>query len=682
MHSTAQAHSRPPQPAPHNVEVLPQILVVDDSLTMRSAIRRELGTDRCEIIEAANGLEALDLIEKGLTPALVTLDVEMPKLDGFGTCEELFGPRFAKQFAHCHNGRVPVVFITASNSLAERRRGFELGAIDFIAKNFEPGTLAHLIYRLLRPNDRLHGINVLLVDDSGSVRSIVGKALREEGVTVTEAEDGNRAFEILCNRMSDTDLVITDIDMPGLDGHALCQRIRRELGLTELPVVFFTGTDQNQRLRAFTSGATDCLAKPFIKEEMVARLLVHLEKVQLHRRLKRTVSELRSALQWQSEMLATLSHDMRAPLNGVLGFSELLLAEPKRPAEERENIEMIQHSGQLLLTLIDDVLTLARQESDQSELEIQPVRLIDLARKSVINLQHLAKLKEQQLTLTSSLPDAVVMGHAESLIRVFNNLLSNAVKFTPTQGRINLEIAANGPDEVAITVADTGIGITQEKLLLLFDRYTRLSRPGTAGEAGTGLGMSIVKEFVDLHRGQISVTSTPGQGTRFRITLPRSSAQPASSDRFGQQTKPVETHKEQLCRRIAGHRVLVAEDNPVNQAVTRTLLANAGCTVTIASNGREALTALLATSAPPFDIVLMDMEMPDMDGVTATRAIRAAGLGTLPIIGLTGNDQESDRARCLFAGMNDHLVKPFSPTALFEIILRHTEPLRVKKRSG
>jgi len=674
-------HSRtgPVHQAPHHVEVLPKILVVDDSLTMRSAIRRELGTDRCEIIEAANGLEALELLDKGLVPALVTLDVEMPKLDGFATCEALYGPRYAKQFANFPNGRVPVVFITASNTLEERRRGFELGAIDFIPKNFDPGRLSHLIFRQLRPNDRLRGVNVLLVDDSSSVRTIVGKALREEGVSVTEAEDGNRAFEILCNRMSETDLVITDIAMPGLDGHALCRRIRHELGLTELPVVFFTGTDQDQRLRAFASGATDCLTKPFIKEEMVARLLVHLEKVQLHRRLHRTVSELRTALQWQSEMLATLSHDMRAPLNGIMGFSELLLGEPKRPAEEKENLEMIQQSGHLLLALIDDVLTLARQESRQSELELRPVVLDDLIRRSVGNLRHLAKLKEQHLTLKIAVPGVVVMGHAEALIRVFNNLLSNAVKFTPAQGRIAIEITGSDPDQVVITVTDTGIGMSPEKLILLFDRYTRVSRPGTSGETGTGLGMSIVKEFVDLHRGQISVTSQPGEGTRFRITLPRTNEAPTAAN---QPLKAPETHKYQLCRRMAGLRILIAEDNPVNQTVTRTILVNAGCSVHIATNGREALTALLATAAPEFDVVLMDMEMPGMDGVTTTRTLRAAGLNKLPIIGLTGNDLESDRAKCMLAGMNAFLVKPFNPTALFEIVLHHVEPLRAQNPGG
>ena len=426
------------------MEILPKILVVDDSLTMRSAIRRELGTDQCEILEAVNGLEALALIDNGLRPALITLDVEMPKLDGFATCEALYGPRYASCFSSYPNGRVPVIFITASNSLAERRRGFELGAIDFISKNFEAGSLAHLIGRLTRPNDRLRGINVLLVDDSPSIRTIVGNALREEGVAVTEAENGNRAFEILCNQMSETDLVITDIAMPGLDGHALCLRIRRELGLTELPVVFFTGTDQEHRLKAFASGATDCLTKPFIKEEMVARILVHLEKGQLHRRLQRTVVDLRNALHWQSEMLATLSHDMRSPLSGIMGFSELLLQETRRPQEERENLEMIQQSGQLLLTLIDDVLTLARQESRQTELNLQPIRLDELVRRSVANLRHLAKLKEQQLVYKNHVPDTVVLGHGESLIRVFNNLLSNAVKFTPERGHIAIEIADDG----------------------------------------------------------------------------------------------------------------------------------------------------------------------------------------------------------------------------------------------
>ena len=650
---------------------MPKILVVDDSLTMRSVIRRELGTDRYEIIEAKNGQEALALIERGLMPDLVTLDVEMPGLNGFETYEAMFGPRFAARFARAPRGRIPVVFITACNNLEERRRGFELGAIDFISKNFEPGTLAQLVFRILRPNDRLRGINVLLVDDSPSVRAIVGKALSEEGVTVTEAEDGNRAFEILCNQMSETDLVITDIAMPGLDGHALCRRIRRELGLTDLPVVFFTGTDQEQRIRAFAAGATDCLQKPFIKEEMVARILVHLEKGQLHRRLRRAIGDLRTTLQSQSEMLATLSHDMRAPLNGILGFSDHLLADASPENQERENLEMIQQSGKLLLSLIEDVLALARHDSHHADIELQPLRLSEVIRKSVTNLHHLAKLKDQHLTLANRAPDAVVEGHTESLLRVLNNLLSNAIKFTPKKGEITVEVQAEGTDQVAIIVSDSGIGIPSDQLLILFERFTRSSRPGTAGEPGTGLGMSIVKQFVELHRGQISVTSKPGEGSRFRVTLPITQAlpQPAPATPHDH-VKPATTHKDQLRARMAGLRVLMAEDNPVNQAVTRTMLHNAGCTLQIAPNGQEAIEKL-QSAGQPFDVLLMDMEMPELDGLAATRAIRTCGFTALPIIGLTGNDAETARASCMLAGMDDYLVKPFSFTSLCETILRH-----------
>ena len=650
---------------------MPKILVVDDSLTMRSVIRRELGTDRYEIIEAKNGQEALALIERGLMPDLVTLDVEMPGLNGFETYEAMFGPRFAARFARAPRGRIPVVFITACNNLEERRRGFELGAIDFISKNFEPGTLAQLVFRILRPNDRLRGINVLLVDDSPSVRAIVGKALSEEGVTVTEAEDGNRAFEILCNQMSETDLVITDIAMPGLDGHALCRRIRRELGLTDLPVVFFTGTDQEQRIRAFAAGATDCLQKPFIKEEMVARILVHLEKGQLHRRLRRAIGDLRTTLQSQSEMLATLSHDMRAPLNGILGFSDHLLADASPENQERENLEMIQQSGKLLLSLIEDVLALARHDSHHADIELQPLRLSEVIRKSVTNLHHLAKLKDQHLTLANRAPDAVVEGHTESLLRVLNNLLSNAIKFTPQKGEITVEVQAEGTDQVAIIVSDSGIGIPSDQLLILFERFTRTSRPGTAGEPGTGLGMSIVKQFVELHRGQISVTSKPGEGSRFRVTLPITQAlpQPAPATPHDH-VKPATTHKDQLRARMAGLRVLMAEDNPVNQAVTRTMLHNAGCTLQIAPNGQEAIEKL-QSAGQPFDVLLMDMEMPELDGLAATRAIRTCGFTALPIIGLTGNDAETARASCLLAGMDDYLVKPFSFNSLCETILRH-----------
>lgn len=651
------------------MSVVPKILIVDDSKVVRSAVRYELGASY-DYREAADGREALQIIKAGFLPDLITLDIEMPVLGGFETCERLYSSEFSRVFADVRGGRVPVVFLTASDTLAERRRGFELGAIDFVAKNFVSGTLAALVKQILSPDDRLRDVQVLLVDDSRVIRQIVATALREVGVKIVEAADGLEAYQILCNRLSSIDLVITDIDMPVMSGIELCRRVRREIGLADLPVVFFTGADPKFRVEAFQAGATDCLVKPFLKEEMIARIGTHIDKALLNGRLRRALAEQRANLQGQRDMLATLSHDMRAPLSGIMGYADLLAGGTPRTPAEQENISQIKLSGQMLLSLVGDILSLSRQQSGRAELELQPLELGPVLARSAAMFQGVALRKRQKIEIADIPEGFTVAGHDESLTRVFNNLISNALKFTPEEGRVRVAVERAAPGEVAAVVADTGIGIPADKIARIFDRYSDCSRKGTAGEASTGLGMSIVREFVDAHRGRIEVTSTPGQGTQFRLTFPlvEAAAHPAAA-----KPNDGESRHGQLSRLVKGRRVLLADDNPINQMVARAILTKAGCLVTAVATGREALDQVLAEPAN-FDVVFMDMQMPVMNGLDATRAIRAGGVTALPVIALTGNVDEADRQSCAAAGMTDFLSKPFTSRVMLEMVVRHCGP--------
>jgi CheY-like chemotaxis protein len=649
-----------------------KILIVDDSKVIRGLIRHELGS-AYEYREARTGLEALKLIREGFVPDLITLDVEMPELDGFATCERLYREDFAGIFVGHNEGRVPIIFLTASDTVADRRRGFELGAIDFVSKKFEPGTLAALVKKTIKPDDQLRGIQVLLVDDSRTIRHIVGSALRGVGVTVIEAADGLEGFTILCNRLSSIDLLITDIEMPVMNGPELCRRVRRDLGLIHLPVIFFTGADQELRLEAFQAGATDCLSKPFIKEEMIARLKTHIEKAYLHARLRDSLAEHRANLQYQRDILATLSHDMRAPLSGIMGFADLLLMTQNRSAPELENITLIKQSGQMLLSLVEDILSLSKQQAGQLDLVLQPLQLGPLVASSVVIFQGLAARKRQEIVVTDKIGGMPIAGHAESLARVFNNLISNALKFTGEGGKVYVTLEPAPPDKIAVTVADTGVGISPDLIGSIFDRYSKASRKGTAGEASTGLGMSIVREFVVAHRGEIVVTSTPGKGTEFRLTFQRVENVTAAGDSQPANAK-VESRHAQLCRLVRGRRVLVTDDNEINHLIAQAVLADAGCAVKLANSGAEALALLNATPGG-FDLVFMDMRMPGMDGLATTQAIRAAGLDRLPVIALTGGKaDEANRDQCRAAGMNDFLSKPFSPRTMLEMIVQYCGP--------
>ena len=651
-----------PQPVATTGARTKRVLIVDDSRIARSAVRRELSEVRFEIHEAGDGEAALRLIREGFRPDLMTLDLEMPKLGGFPTCERLRSAEFAALFAYCPDGRLPVIFITGSDNLDDRRRGFELGALDFVSKPFEPGTLARTASRLLFPTNRLTGVTALLVDDSATVRMAVATSLREEGATVLEAGDGHRGLELVAQTMGQLDIVITDLDMPGLDGTALCRQIRREFGLTDLPVVILTGIDdQTLRLEAFRAGASDCLAKPLIKEEIVARLTTHIERHRLDRRLNACVRELRDHLHFKDEMLTTLSHDMRTPLNGVMGFADLLLSNtPTQDTAVRESLTQIKDSGQMLLHLIDEILKLSRATAHSGELELRLVGLSAIISQSVRALQPLADRKKLSLGWRSALKAGAdqVNAHPESILRVVNNLLGNAIKFTPAGGQIRITLQAGEAGTVVLSVADNGIGIPPDKLSTLYERFTPLTQAGTAGEAGTGLGMSIVKQLVEQHHGRIEVTSEPGVGTEFRVILPQLPPPlPIATDKTRVATAA------RLPRDFNTLRVLVVDDNPVNRHVAGLMLKRVGCAAELVTSGPEAVEAM-ALAPVGFQVILMDVEMPGMSGLEATQLLRARHGAGPRIIGMTSHSGDEQIAACYAAGMDAVLTKPLSQSRL------------------
>lgn len=643
-----------------------KILIVEDSLTMRTIIQREFEHENFAIKEARNGIEALDIIKESFIPDLITLDIDMPKMNGFDACERLYSDEFAKYFSHLKDSHVPIIFVTSSDNLKDRKRGFDLGASDFVTKPFEEGELLKLVKETLYPGDRLKGITALLVDDSRSARMVVSKALISEGITVIEAEDGAKAFEIMCNKMSQIDIVITDIEMPRMSGGELCQKIRRELGMVDIPVIFFTGiADRAKLLEVFQAGGTDYLVKPFIKEEMIARILVQIEKTQLNRRLRKTIDDLRENMNIKNDMIAVLSHDMRTPLNGIIGFSNLLLQKANIEGEHKENIVLIRESGKMLLNLINDILDLSKIQSEKRQLEMTPVSLFDIVQKSAKALNNLAELKHQRIELENKAANNMIFGNHDALMRVFNNLLGNSIKFTPEKGSIKIIIEPGDTGCIAVSIIDTGIGIPEEKIPYLFDKYSRISQKGTAGEAGTGLGMSIIKEIVDKHDGKVEVTSKEGKGTHFRITIPqpeKTQIQPHEEKKEAAGTKT-----EEILRKINGINILLAEDNPVNQKIAKIILNKSGCNVDKAMDGAKAVEKFLE-SPNDYQVIFMDMFMPEMDGLEATKIIRGKGFKDIPIIAMTASAKDKDKEKCLEAGMNDFITKPIYQEAILNVL--------------
>ena len=366
----------------------------------------------------------------------------------------------------------------------------------------------------------------------------------------------------------------------------------------------------------------------------------------------------------KSHFLANMSHEIRTPLNGVLGMADLLRGTPLS-AEQRRYCEAIASSGRGLRDLLGDILDLSKIEAGKVELEREDFNLSRVLADLVSAHSELARARGNALHAALELPEeARYNGDALRLRQVLGNLLSNAVKFTEN-GRIELRAQAlearpgNARPWLRFTVKDTGIGISAETQARLFQPFSQADSSTTRQYGGTGLGLTISKHLVELMGGRIGVRSTPGAGSEFSVELPLEPAQ----TRAQAQAQAVQAG--------ASLAVLVVEDNDINQEVARAMLEVAGHRVEVAANGAEALKKCAQSH---FDCVLMDCQMPGMDGYEATRRIRAReaenGGVRVPIVALTANAMSGDRERCLAAGMDDFLAKPFDSAALLAALAR------------
>lgn len=369
----------------------------------------------------------------------------------------------------------------------------------------------------------------------------------------------------------------------------------------------------------------------------------------------------------KSEFFSNMSHDMRTPLNAIIGCCNL--AEKTRETENSqkvwEYIKKIQFSADQLLSLINDILELSRMEAGKNHLDQKELDLSALLLKVADIFQDRAQEEGKRLEINIDLPDPVVMGDEKKLTQIINNLLSNAVKYTDPGGRIYLEarqFSFQQHNKYQVVVEDTGVGMSSTFLEHLFDPYSRETTFSSHPTVGTGLGMSIVKSLVQQMSGEISVDSVLGEGTRFTVTIPLKTihrSEDASPDHS----------QEELNASFdwTGRTILAAEDNELNREIITEVLHQFGAEVLTAVNGADALHTFLA--APPFsiDAILMDMQMPEMDGCQAAAAIRSSGRADsdgIPIIAVTANAFAEDISRTTQAGMNDHVSKPIDTKQL------------------
>ena len=372
----------------------------------------------------------------------------------------------------------------------------------------------------------------------------------------------------------------------------------------------------------------------------------------------------------KSSFLFAMSHDLRTPMNAIIGYAELMEAHWGEKEVTTNYLQKLKGASQFLLALIGNVLEIARIESGKETLTEAPWNLMKLEETLDILLD--GEISRKQLTVNRNvnIRHANVYCDALKIREIIMNLLSNAVKYTSEGGKIVLDIdekpsARDGFMTLQIRVSDNGIGISKEYVPYIFDAFTRERSSSESGIIGTGLGLRIVKSFVDLMNGDISVKSEPGKGTCFTVEI---SCRKVPEEELQQQ---MEEQPENVS--LAGRRLLLAEDNGLNAEIAMTILQDADAEVELAADGKIAVDKLKDVPVGYYDAILMDIQMPNMNGYEATKAIRKLTdeRAKIPIIAMTANAFEEDRQAALAAGMDDYVAKPVEISELFRTIMKH-----------
>lgn len=434
-----------------------------------------------------------------------------------------------------------------------------------------------------------------------------------------------------------------------------------------LPVVFATSG-----LFTFSIiGVVLVLLRKARKAEASAKLAAD-DTQKLNDRLETALKKAEEASLAKTHFLNNMSHDIRTPMNVILGYAQLMedeLKEKELP-KTKEHLEKLQQSGKLLLSIINNVLDMARIESGKMELDESYGRIEDFRQSVFAVFDAEAKKKKIAFQYTMKVEHEHVLTDVTKVKEIFVNILSNAMKYTPSGGSVMVRLEELPCDEpgymiVRTRISDTGIGMSQDYLTRIFEAFTREQNTTKSKIAGTGLGMSIVKKYVDLLGGTIQVESELGKGSTFTVTLKHKIADESYYGK-GQIENP-ETGTEIL----KGRNILIAEDNDLNAEIAAAILERAGLKTERVENGVQCVNLITKMPAGTYDMILMDIQMPEMDGYEAARVIRQLpdrDKACIPIIAMTANAFEEDRKDAMAAGMNGHMAKPIQVDQLLSML--------------
>ena len=387
----------------------------------------------------------------------------------------------------------------------------------------------------------------------------------------------------------------------------------------------------------------------------------------------------------KTDFLSNMSHDIRTPMNAIIGITTLMKNELHQPEKLAEHLGKLETSGRLLLGIINDILDMSRIESGKTTLNIEKTNLPQQVSQLDSIIRQQASQRRQTFTVENHVQHENVLADPNRLNQVLMNILSNAVKYTPQGGHIRLDVEELSHTEhyakYRFVVQDDGIGMSAVYQKTLFDPFTREEKSGTNRVQGTGLGMAITKSIVDLMGGTIHVESAPGKGSRFEVVLEL----PIDAEADKVQTASALPEEDEAVSPLSGMSFLCAEDNAINAEILEMLLETKGASCTICSNGQEIVDAFASVKPGDYDMILMDVQMPVMDGLEATRRIRNGEnpLGrTIPILAMTANAFLEDMQKSKEAGMDEHLSKPVDIAALEQTVKRFRVTLSHKKKNS
>lgn len=527
---------------------------------------------------------------------------------------------------------------------------------------------------------------ILIVDDNPINLQILADTLHND-YKINVATNGATALKIANHPEASPDLILLDIMMPVMDGYEVCRQLKQNPATVDIPVIFVTAkTEIIDEELGLSLGAVDYILKPIKTGIVLHRIRNTLEQTRMRKEiaahrdhLETLVKERTTALlvakdaaeaasRAKSTFLANMSHELRTPLNGILGMTAVIMRHNREP-KLLEQLGKVEMAAKHLLHIINDILDISKIEADRLTLESSPFRIGQVLENlsSLVSSQIRGKGLRFLIKLEPGLPSFLLMGDQNRLGQILLNLVSNAIKFTEHGSiALNARITEDQPEGLCVRweITDTGIGIPLENQQRLFNVFEQMDNSLARKYGGTGLGLAISKRLVNMMGGELGVISEVNRGSTFWFTTRLQRAQP--EDLTADETFTDLENK--LRNDFAGARILLVEDEPINQEVSRIMLEEAGLNVDLAEDG--AIAVQLASTIP-YALILMDMQMPNLNGLAATRAIRANSINRhVPILAMTANGYESDRQHCLEAGMNDHIVKPVDTCQLYATLLK------------